>query len=313
MDFAVGGRLCGALCSARCGRRLLQRQADHDDDRLESGRRQRGLRAPARPSHGEAYSGQSDGHCSRACRARAAPCWPTGSPRSRRATEPPSARCSALCCSIRCCSTRPFNFNPIEFNWLGSLNRETNVLIVVGRQPGQVDRGRQEIRGGARGRRRRNRGRDLSDAGQRFSRHQVSGRVRLSGRRRHDARHRAREVEGRGGVPWSAIKATSAQKLADGKIKVILQMALKPNPELAGVPVAARLGEERRAQTGAGAAVRPLGNGPSLRAAARRAGGARGDAAQGLHRHDQGSRNSSPRHRNSTSKSMSWTAKRCRS
>jgi hypothetical protein len=44
------------------------------------------------------------------------------------------------------------------------------------------------------------------------------------------------EVEGRGGVPWSAIKASSAQKLADGKIKVILQMALKPNPELPGVP-----------------------------------------------------------------------------
>jgi hypothetical protein len=45
-----------------------------------------------------------------------------------------------------------------------------------------------------------------------------------------------REVEGRGGVPWSAIKASSAQKLADGKIKVILQMALNPNPELSGVP-----------------------------------------------------------------------------
>jgi hypothetical protein len=44
------------------------------------------------------------------------------------------------------------------------------------------------------------------------------------------------EVEGRGGVPWSAIKATSAQKLADGKIKVILQMALSPNPELPDVP-----------------------------------------------------------------------------
>jgi hypothetical protein len=44
------------------------------------------------------------------------------------------------------------------------------------------------------------------------------------------------EVEGRGDVPWSAIKASSAQKLSDGRIRVILQLGINPNPELSRVP-----------------------------------------------------------------------------
>ena len=131
---------------------------------------------------------------------------------------------------------KTFAFNPIEFNWLGSLNRETNVLIVSGDSKVK----------------------SIEDA-KKFEAVLAAGGADTEGviypmliNRFLDTKFRVvsgypgdagmmlaierSEVEGRGGVPWSAIKATSAQKLADGKIKVILQMGLSPNPELPNVP-----------------------------------------------------------------------------
>jgi tripartite-type tricarboxylate transporter receptor subunit TctC len=131
---------------------------------------------------------------------------------------------------------KTFNFNPIEFNWLGSLNSETNVLIVSGDSKVKSIEDAKKFEavlaaGGA----------DTEGViypmlinnflGTKFR--VVSGYPGDAGMMLAIERT---EVEGRGGVPWSAIKASSAQKLADGKIKVILQMALKPNPELANVP-----------------------------------------------------------------------------
>jgi tripartite-type tricarboxylate transporter receptor subunit TctC len=131
---------------------------------------------------------------------------------------------------------KTFNFNPIEFNWLGSLNSETNILIVSGDSKVKSIEDAKKFEavlaaGGA-----ETEGviypMLINDfIGTKFR--VVSGYPGDAGMML--AIERA-EVEGRGGVPWSAIKASSAQKLADGKIKVILQMALKPNPELPGVP-----------------------------------------------------------------------------
>ncbi|MEA2986933.1 MAG: hypothetical protein QOD94_3187 [Alphaproteobacteria bacterium] len=131
---------------------------------------------------------------------------------------------------------KTFAFNPIDFNWLGSLNRETNVLIVSGdsKVKSIEDAKKTEAvlaAGGA-----ETEGviypMLINDfLGTKFR--VVSGYPGDAGMMLAIERG---EVEGRGGVPWSAIKASSAQKLSDGKIKVILQMALKPNPELASVP-----------------------------------------------------------------------------
>jgi tripartite-type tricarboxylate transporter receptor subunit TctC len=131
---------------------------------------------------------------------------------------------------------KDFAFNPIEFNWLGSLNRETNVLIVSGdSKVKSIEDAKNAEAVLAAG------GADTEGViypmlvndflGTKFK--VVSGYPGDAGMMLAIER---REVEGRGGVPWSAIKASSAQKLADGKIKVILQMALNPNPELSGVP-----------------------------------------------------------------------------
>jgi tripartite-type tricarboxylate transporter receptor subunit TctC len=127
---------------------------------------------------------------------------------------------------------KDFAFNPIEFNWLGSLNRETNVLIVSGdsnvKSIEDAKKAEAVLAAG---------GADTEGViypmlvndflGTKFK--VVSGYPGDAGMMLAIER---KEVEGRGGVPWSAIKASSAQKLADGKIKVILQMALNPNPEL---------------------------------------------------------------------------------
>jgi tripartite-type tricarboxylate transporter receptor subunit TctC len=131
---------------------------------------------------------------------------------------------------------KTFAFNPIEFNWLGSLNRETNVLIVSGDSKVKSIEDAKKFEavlaaGGA----------DTEGVIYPMLINQfldtkfrvVSGYPGDAGMMLAIERS---EVEGRGGVPWSAIKATSAQKLADGKIKVILQMALSPNPELPNVP-----------------------------------------------------------------------------
>ena len=46
---------------------------------------------------------------------------------------------------------KTFNFKPLDFNWLGSLNRETNVLIVSGDSKIKSIEDAKKHRGGARG------------------------------------------------------------------------------------------------------------------------------------------------------------------
>src|SRR5215208_3802219 len=131
---------------------------------------------------------------------------------------------------------KTFNFKPLEFNWLGSLNRETNVLIVSGdSKVKSIDDAKQiEAVLAAEGA-------DTDGVIYPMLINQFLGtKFRVVSGYQGDAGmmlaiERA-EADGRGGVPWSAIKLSSAQKLSDGKIRVILQLGMTPNPELPGVP-----------------------------------------------------------------------------
>ena len=131
---------------------------------------------------------------------------------------------------------KTFNFKPLEFNWLGSLNRETNVLIMSGDSKVKSidDAKRIESVLAAEGA-------DTDGVIYPMLINQFLGtRFRVvSGYQGNAAMMLAierGETDGRGGVPWSAIKLSSAQKLSDGKIKVLLQLNMMPNPELPGVP-----------------------------------------------------------------------------
>lgn len=131
---------------------------------------------------------------------------------------------------------KSFNFKPLEFNWLGSLNRETNVLIVSGdSKVRSIDDAKQiEAVLAAEGA-------DTDGVIYPMLVNQfLSTKFRVVSGYNGDAGMMLAiergEADGRGGVPWSAIKLSSAQKLRDGKIRVILQLGITPNPELPGIP-----------------------------------------------------------------------------
>jgi tripartite-type tricarboxylate transporter receptor subunit TctC len=131
---------------------------------------------------------------------------------------------------------KTFNFKPLDFNWLGSLNRETNVLIVSGDSKIKSIEDAKSIDAVLAAE-----GADTDGVIYPMLINQFLGtKFRVVSGYQGDAGmmlaiERA-EADGRGGVPWSAIKLSSAQKLKDGKIRVILQLGMSPNPELPGVP-----------------------------------------------------------------------------
>jgi tripartite-type tricarboxylate transporter receptor subunit TctC len=131
---------------------------------------------------------------------------------------------------------KTFNFKPLDFNWLGSLNRETNVLIVSGDSKIKSIEDAKSIEAVLAAE-----GADTDGVIYPMLINQFLGtKFRVVSGYQGDAGmmlaiERA-EADGRGGVPWSAIKLSSAQKLKDGKIRVILQLGMSPNPELPGVP-----------------------------------------------------------------------------
>lgn len=133
---------------------------------------------------------------------------------------------------------KPFVFKPLEMNWLGSLNRETNLLIVSGTSKVKTlkDATAAEIvlaaaQGGE------------TDGvmyprimnkylGTKFK--TVTG---YSGDAGMMLAIERGEVDGRGGVPWSAIKLSSADKLKDGRIRIVTQLGLQKSSELPDVPM----------------------------------------------------------------------------
>ena len=133
-------------------------------------------------------------------------------------------------------SDRTHPYDMLQFNWLGSLNRETNVLIVS--QESKVktleDAKKNEAVLAAAA--------PDSDGvlypklmnmflGTKFK--VVAG---YDGDSKMMLSIERGETEGRGGVPLGALKVSSADKLRDGRIKILLQLGLRRDPEISEIP-----------------------------------------------------------------------------
>ena len=131
---------------------------------------------------------------------------------------------------------RNYPYDIMQLNWLGSLNRESNVLIVSGASKLKSfdDALKMEAILAAAA--------PDSDGvlypklmnaflGTKFKvvpGYEGDAKMMLSIERG--------ETEGRGGVPLGALKLSSADKLRDGRIKILLQLGLQRNAEIPDVP-----------------------------------------------------------------------------
>ena len=88
---------------------------------------------------------------------------------------------------------------------------------------------------------------------------------------------------------WSTIKALSSHWLEEKKVRIIAQLALKKHPDLAAVPLVLDLAKERHRPAGAAAGAGAARVRPSVLPAAERAAGAGRGAAPRLRRHHEGS------------------------
>lgn len=132
---------------------------------------------------------------------------------------------------------KPFIIRPLEFNWLGSLNRETNVLIVASTSPVKTldDAKLHEVIMAAEG---------VETDGVVYPRlinRFLGTKFRVVPGYDGDANMMLAmdrgEAQGRGGVPWSALKVTSADRLKNGSIRLIAQLGMRKHAELADVPM----------------------------------------------------------------------------
>lgn len=129
-------------------------------------------------------------------------------------------------------------FDPAKLNWLGSTNRETHVTYLWNTAPANSleDIKKQETVVGAQAP-----GTTQYDFplmanaifGTKFKIVKGYGGTPQI----HLAMERG-EIEGNGASAWTTIKALNADWIKDKKIKIIAQWALRPNPELPGVPSA---------------------------------------------------------------------------
>lgn len=133
---------------------------------------------------------------------------------------------------------KPFVFKPLEMNWLGSLNRETNLLIVSGTSKVKTladAREGETVLAAAQG------GETDGVMYPRIMNRYLGTKFKVVTGYSGDAGMMLAiergEVDGRGGVPWSAIKLSSADKLKDGRIRIVTQLGLQRSPELPNVPM----------------------------------------------------------------------------
>jgi tripartite-type tricarboxylate transporter receptor subunit TctC len=128
-------------------------------------------------------------------------------------------------------------FDPLKLNWLGSTNRETQVTYVWHTAPVQkiADLLTTELIVGAQAP-----GSTQYDFPILLN-HLFGARFKVvTGYESTPKIHLAMEsgeVQGNGASNWSTLKAIASQWITDRKIKVIAQWGLKPNPELAEVPL----------------------------------------------------------------------------
>ena len=139
-------------------------------------------------------------------------------------------------------------FDARRLNWLGTPVTIAYTIVAWHTAPVQHVRGPVQDRiAGRVGRRSFT---HPADAGQRRSGNEVQGGDGLQERGRQHARHRARRGAGQGGEALSNLKAVHANYLRDKTLRIIGTYALKPEPELAGVPMVmdfAKTDEQRAA------------------------------------------------------------------
>lgn len=133
-------------------------------------------------------------------------------------------------------SDTPLNFDPRAMNWLGSLNRETNVIITWHTSPTKTldDLFKRETIIGASGN-----GTDTEVYTVLMNR-TLGTKMKLvtgyPGGPAIDLAMQRGEVEGRVSITWTSLKGARGQWITDKQINVIGQMALQRNPEIADVP-----------------------------------------------------------------------------
>lgn len=133
-------------------------------------------------------------------------------------------------------SDTPLNFDPLKLNWIGSLNRETNVIITWHTSPTKSldDLFTRETVIGASGN-----GTDTHVYTLLLNK-TLGTKMRLvtgyPGGPEIDLAMQRGEVEGRVSITWTSLKGARGQWIADKRINVIAQMGLQRNPELADVP-----------------------------------------------------------------------------
>lgn len=131
---------------------------------------------------------------------------------------------------------RNYPYDITQFNWLGSLNRESNVLIIS--SASKVKTFEDALHTEA----------ILAAAAPdsdgvlypKLMNSFLGTKFRVVPGYDGDAKMMLSiergETEGRGGVPLGALKVSSADKLQDGRIKILMQLGLARNPEIPDVP-----------------------------------------------------------------------------
>ena len=104
------------------------------------------------------------------------------------------------------------------------------------------------------------------------------------------------EIEGRAGNNFNSLKAENGEWLRSGKINLIAQVGLERDPEFANVPLMTDFAKTDEERANPEALLHRRRDRPAVRDLAGRAGGARGAAAQGVRRDDEGPRLSRRRH-----------------
>lgn len=128
------------------------------------------------------------------------------------------------------------NFDSRKLNWLGSLNKESNVIVVWHTSPVQTfdDVFKRETIVGTTG------GSSDSNVYALLLNQTLGTKFKIVGGYPGgpdiDLAMERGEVEGRVSITWTSLKSNRSEWLRDKKVRVIAQMALRHNPELPGVP-----------------------------------------------------------------------------
>lgn len=128
------------------------------------------------------------------------------------------------------------NFDSRKLNWLGSLNKESNVIVVWHTSPIMTfdDVFKRETIVGTTG------GSSDSNVYALLLNQTLGTKFKIVGGYPGgpdiDLAMERGEVEGRVSITWTSLKSSRSEWLRDKKVRFLAQMALTPNPELPGVP-----------------------------------------------------------------------------